>query len=120
MMNTRVRKIEEMLHVVLPKEYADFIEKTGYQEIDGMEIYGYLETMIHVDQIPCVIGATLRHRGEGLEHRFIVLAHTGFEDRITLLDTESGEVFEDGQEGRNRISRSFNDWRRNLQEVSLV
>jgi hypothetical protein len=114
MMNKRVRKIEEALSVILPREYADFIERTGCQEIDGMEIYGYLETMRHVDRIPCVIGATLRHRNEGLEHRFLVLAHTGFEDRIILLDTESGAVLEDGQEGRHRIGRSFNDWRDNL------
>jgi hypothetical protein len=118
-MNKRVLKIEEALHVVLPKEYADFIEKTGYQEINGMEIYGYLESMIHVDRIPCVIGATQRHRMEGLEHWFIVLAHTGFEDRIILLDTESGELFEDGQEGRSRISSSFNAWQEKLQEKSL-
>jgi hypothetical protein len=116
MMNTRVQKIEAALDVVFPGEYALFIEKTGYCEIHGLEIYGYLETMIHPDRIPCVIGVTKRHRMEGLAHRFIVLSHTGFEDRVILLDTESGEVFEDGMEGWIAISHSFNTWREKLRD----
>ncbi len=114
MTNTRVQKIEGILRVDLPQEYGDFIEKAGYRGIDGMEIYDCLETMIHVYCLPCIIGATLKHRADGLEHRFVVLAHTGFEERIILLDTESGAVFEDGREGRKQISRSFNAWQENL------
>ncbi|MCF8076517.1 MAG: SMI1/KNR4 family protein [Desulfotignum sp.] len=111
MKKNRSNLVEKALGVVLPEDYALFLEQYGFMTIDGMEIFGYSEQVKDIDEIPCVIGATRRYRPlYGLKDDQIVLAVTDFEEVLIVLDTSSGAVLETGFTGQKRIADSFAQW----------
>ena len=113
----RIAVIEQSLGVKLPLEYAAFISEKGFDEVNTMEIYGYIEDMSDVNKIPCVIGATRLYRTlYDLADHEIVLAATGYEDILVILDTVNGKVSEIGYDGRKCIASSFEIWRRGLKK----
>ena len=110
MKNPRVEFVESELNIKLPKEYADFLINKGFYSENGVEVYGYQETFTDINQIPCVIGATrLFQEGHDLPPGFIVIAHTGYENRIIALETQTGHVYEFGGPDKEFFG-DFGDW----------
>jgi hypothetical protein len=98
--------------VKIPSQYAAFLEKYGIYEHGSCEVYGVHENLLHFEGVPCVIGATRNgRRFRKLSHRFLLIHHTGVEDEIICLDTESGEVWAFSQDfGDRKIADSFDEW----------
>jgi len=112
----RVEKVEKALGVELPRDYADFLEREGIGQRGETEIYGYREDVTDLGKIPCVVGATrLYGATRELPPRFLVVAHTGFEDVVAVLDAETGKVHEAGREGMREVAASFGEWLRGLE-----
>jgi len=111
-MNDRISLIEKKLHVKLPLDYAEFISNQGYMTLRGQEIYGYDETFVDINKIPCVIGATFLYRKDyKLPDHIIVISHTGFEDVIVCLDTVDNDVYEIDSSGEiKKVADSFKIW----------
>jgi hypothetical protein len=111
-MSSRKEIVEKELRVKVPAQYAAFLEKYGIYEHGSCEVYGINENLLRYDGIPCVIGATQnRRRSMKLPHRFLFIHHTGVEDEIICLDTESGEVWAFSQDfGDRKIANSFDEW----------
>ena len=108
----RVRFVEKHLKVKLPSDYATFLSTFGDYEMEGFEIYGYNEAYQDINKIPCVIGATkLYAQDYNLDLHQIVIAHSGFEDFIVILDTKTNEIFEKSTTGKvNPIAKNFHSW----------
>lgn len=110
-------EIESLLCVNLPKVYKDFIDTTGYLCLEniGVEVYGY-KPNFDIKKIPCVIAATnLYKEAYALRDSEIVISHTGFEELIVILDTDTEYVSEIGFSGvRTKVADNFSTWLANL------
>jgi hypothetical protein len=105
------------LDTMLPCDYAEFLDHTGYLHLSnlGIEVYGYKQDF-DISKTPCVIATTnLNKQLYNLKSSDLVISHTGFEELITILDCDTGKVFELGFNGlRKEIANSFNLWLRQL------
>jgi hypothetical protein len=119
-MPSREEIVERELGVKLPQDYRAFLDAYGYYEYPGGEVYGLTEEMLDVGEIPCVIGATLRARQlYNLPKGYLVINHSGFEDEVVCLDTETGHVYIVSHGSMQRTAGSFEEWfRRNVMEKS--
>lgn len=101
------------LKIKLPEDYANFLNTTGYLCFSnlGIEVYGY-KPEFDIQKIPCVIAATnLNKSNYHLNSSEIVISHTGFEELITILDCNTGKIYEVGFNGlKNEIADSFKTW----------
>jgi len=105
--------VEKALGITLHPEYASFLDEHGDYESEGIEIYGYSPEYKNIDAIPCVIGATkLYQESHKLTSGEIVIADTGCEGFIVVLNNDSGDIIEISLERmiEKKISSSFNDW----------
>jgi len=94
-MTNRSAFVELNLGVKLPFDYADFLNKKGMMEIDGLEIFGYCECIQDIEKIPCVIGATRLYRPlYQLEDHHIVLGASGYEEILFVLDIQNGKIYD--------------------------
>jgi hypothetical protein len=110
-MNNRKQTVEHALGVIIPADYADFLNRYGIYEVDGVEVYGLDDEVIDTEKIPCVIGATKIMRGHvRIPHSFLAIRHTGYEDEVIFLDAESGAVYSILFGELKRISDSFGEW----------
>lgn len=105
--------IQLQLSVNLPEDYKEFLDKTGYLCFGNIsqEIYGYKQEF-DIEKLPCVIAATKNSEEDySLNPREIVLSHTGYEDHIVILDTQTSYVFEVSLDGhKEKLADSFSDW----------
>ena len=106
--------VELKLNIRLPEDYKEFLDQTGYLLFNSTskEIYGY-KPGFDMEKIPCVIAATKLYKKDyDLKSSEIVISHTGYEDYIVSLDTESGSVYElsNTEKARNKIAESFSNW----------
>jgi hypothetical protein len=105
--------IELQLNVILPEDYKVFLDKTGYLSLSNIsqEVYGYKQGF-DVEKLPCVIGATNKCKLDySLNSEDIVLSHTGYRDRIVVLDTTTSHVFEVCLDGHKQLlADSFSEW----------
>jgi hypothetical protein len=105
--------IQLQLSVNLPEDYKDFLDNTGYLYFSNIsqEIYGYKQGF-DIEKLPCVIAATKNNKEDySLNPREIVLSHSGYEDNIIILDTQTSHVFELSSDGhKKRLADSFSDW----------
>lgn len=101
------------LSTVLPKDYMEFLDNTGYMYLVtlGLEIYGFKQGF-DIEKIPCVVAATnLNKEAYKLSPSEIVISHTGFEELITILDCVTGKVSELDFDGiRSPKAESFSEW----------
>jgi len=105
--------VEKALGITLHPEYASFLDEHGDYENEGIEIYGYSPEYKDIDAIPCVIGATKLYKdSHKLTSSEIVLADSGYESAIIVLNNDSGEVFEVtlNRGERKKIENTFNAW----------
>lgn len=58
--------VEQLLNCQLPDDYKIFLNTKGIGIIDGFEIFGYTEQMKHIEELPCIIGATKKYREIGV------------------------------------------------------
>ncbi len=118
-MSVRRDKVEEELGVNIPSDYAKFLDEYGTYEENGVEVYGLDDEIVDINKIPCVIGATkILRKSINLPRSFLVIHHTGYEDEIVCLDTESGAIYRISQGQRKKIANSFNDWFSKILEES--
>lgn len=105
--------VSTQLSTTLPNDYAEFLDITGYLPLAnlGIEVYGY-QKGFDIQKIPCVVAATrLNQDMYKLGRSEIVISHTGFEELLTVLDTETGKVSELGFHGiRKEVAESFSEW----------
>ncbi|HPI40901.1 MAG TPA: SMI1/KNR4 family protein [Pseudobdellovibrionaceae bacterium] len=110
-------QLESILGFSVPEDYKRFIDKTGYLCLEniGAEVYGFRPDF-NIEKIPCVIGATnLNKDNYNLDKHQLVISHTGIEDIIVVLDTETGCVFEQGFSGnKTKVANSFSLWLANI------
>lgn len=105
--------IQLQLNVNLPEDYKEFLDKTGYLCLSSisLEIYGYKQGF-DIEKLPCVIAATRNNKEDyPIDLKEIVISHAGYEDRIIILDTQTGHVFELSLDGyKEKLANSFSDW----------
>lgn len=107
----RVKTVESALGIKVPADYARFLDKYGIYQEDGEEVYGLDDSITDTDQIPCVIGATKMWRiNDGLDHKFLLVAHSGYEDEVICLNNEDGAVYRWAQGKAKKIAGSFSEW----------
>jgi hypothetical protein len=110
-MPSREEIVERELGVRLPEDYKSFLKAHGIYEYPGGEVYGITDGMVDLDQIPCVIGATRKAKAlYNLPKGYVVINHSGFEDEMVCLDTETGQIYMVGQGTREKIAGSFDEW----------
>mgnify|MGYP001341997301 CR=1 FL=1 len=110
-MPTRAALVEKALGIPVPKPYAAFLDTHGTYEADGVEVYGLDEGIVDQDKIPCVIGATrVLRKNANLPTQFLVIHHTGYEDEVVCLDSQTGAVFLFTQGEMSPIAKSFTVW----------
>lgn len=111
--------VEKELNIKLPEDYSNFIDRYGYLCLDnlGLEIYGHQNNFC-MTKIPSVVAATkLYCKDYGLEKKYIVISHSGFEDYLIILDIYSDEVSKINTSGNKKIiAKSFQEWFEMIQE----
>lgn len=116
-------QLESLLGLSLPKDYREFIDKTGYLGLGNIstEVYGYRPDF-DIEKIPCVIAATKLNREDyKLRNHEIVISHTGYEDYIVVLDTISSSVFEMNLVGdKKKLADSFSGWLAAMQSKNSI
>jgi hypothetical protein len=120
-MENKVQVIQSILKVELPSCYRAFIERFGYLVKNGYEVYGLSDEMKDIYSIPCVIGATLRYKeAYCIDKDGIVIAHSGVEDFIVVLDTKTCRVYEINSAGsKHLLDLSFDMWISEKFEINI-
>ncbi len=110
-MSERQQMVADELGVSIHSDYANFLQKYGIYERDGLEIYGINDEIVDINKIPCVIGATkILRKAINLPKAFLVIQHTGYEDEIICLDAESGAIYRVSDQKKQKIADSFSEW----------
>lgn len=110
-MTNRIKVIEDNLHVTLPLDYREFIEKIGLISDERGEFFGYIEN-IDIEKIPCVIGATKLYKQDyyNIADSDIVINFDDFENNPIVLDTKNGAIYNVTFEQKTQINSNFKDW----------
>jgi len=102
--DVKIQLLENSLNIKLPKEYRNFIEKIGYAEIYGDEIYSIYEVP---DKIACNGLHWMNIRNEYLQDGYIEFFSNDI-DGVFFIKTESGQVFLNGKE--NLFANTFSEF----------
>lgn len=98
-----------MLSLNVPKEYKDFINKYGLISKNGVEIYGFMDS-INNDSLPSVIAATnLYKKDYKLKEDEIVISFDDFLNCPVVLDRDN-IVYNIYLDKKEKIASSFNEW----------
>ena len=54
--------VEDHLGCKLPNDYSNFLNSVGYGVVNDLEIFGYSDETVDINQLPCVVGATKLYR----------------------------------------------------------
>ena len=82
----KVRKVEELLNVCLPKEYKWFLRKYGYGGVYGVLILGWGKS----DKDIPIVEETVRFRRLGLPSNFIVIENC--DEWVYCINCDDGRI----------------------------
>jgi hypothetical protein len=84
-----IRKLEELLNIVLPYSYKKFIQNYGCGDIFGIEIYGIVsDDKIQVEGVPSLYWLIKELRKDGLNNNYIPFSETG-DGNYFILDSSN-------------------------------
>jgi len=111
----RSEKLALILNKELPNEYKNFIDKYGFYRKDGIEIYGFNESL-DLDNIPSVIGATKLYREDyNIKNNELVIYFDDYLNHPLLLNLDNGKIYSiDFKGNRNILFNSFNEFIENI------
>ncbi|SHI94704.1 SMI1-KNR4 cell-wall [Desulfatibacillum alkenivorans DSM 16219] len=108
----RVQVVEKELGMELHPQYIKFLDRYGHYCVGTVEVFGYSENFIGIDNYPCVIHTTRSMKDTyHLGPNHLLIAHTEDSDYVAVLDNDTGEVFETDINGyRTVVAPSFDAW----------
>jgi hypothetical protein len=111
----RSKTLELILNKKLPKEYKDFIDNYGFYRKDGIEIYGF-DDSLDLENIPSVIGATkLYSKDYDIKDNELVIYFDDYINHPLLLNLDNGKIYSIDFEGnRKTLFDSFKEFKEQI------